>query len=222
MSESERIRVMVVDDHEILRRGVWYSLQAFDDLELVGEARSGEDALRLCGEVQPDVVLMDMLMPGLHGVDTTRGIRSRYPGVRVLVLSSYHDSDLVQRAIQAGAAGYLVKGLTAKELAEAIRATHAGWPALSPEALEALALCADASPKPGNDLTDREREVLSLMAKGLSNAEIARRLTVSLSTVKYHVRGVFFKLGAANRAEAVALALEHNLITGDSKDAGAT
>ncbi len=138
MSDSERIRVLVVDDHEVLRSGVAFALLAFDDLELAGEARSGEDGLGLCGEVRPDVVLLDMLMPGIDGVDTARAIRDRYPEMRVLVLSNYHDTDLVQRAAQAGVIGYLVKAVTAEELAEAIRAAAAGRPAFSPEALQAL------------------------------------------------------------------------------------
>ena len=146
MSISRPIRVMTVDDHDILRGGIRFSLLAFDDLELVAEARSGEEALRLCGELEPDVVIMDMLMPEMNGVETTQVIHSRYPQVRVLVLSSFHDSDLVQRAVQAGAIGYLVKGVSADELAEAIRATYAGRPVLDPEAAQALSKRDDTSP----------------------------------------------------------------------------
>ena len=213
MSESSRIRVMTVDDQEILRGGIKFSLLAFDDLELVGEASSGEEALRLCREVQPHVVLMDLRMPEMDGVETTRAIRSLCPQVQVVALSSYHDQDLVRRAMQAGAVGYLVKGVSAEELAEAIRAAHAGRPALGQEAVGVLLQGTDASPKPGADLSEREREVLALLAEGLSNAEIALQLTVSISTIKYHVRGIYSKLGAANRAQAVALALRHDLIS---------
>ncbi len=216
MTESKRIRVMTVDDHEILRSGIKFSLLAFEDLELVGEAHSGEEALRLCDEVQPDVVLMDMLMPVMNGVETTQAIRSQFPQVQVVVLTSFYDKDLVQRAMQAGAVGYLVKGVSADELAQAIRAAHAGRSILAPEAIEALVQAADSAPKPGKDLSVRELEVLALMAEGLSNAEIAQRLTISVSTVKYHVRGILSKLGAASRAEAVALALQHDLIPGPS------
>jgi NarL family two-component system response regulator LiaR len=207
---------MTVDDHEILRSGIKFSLLAFEDLELVGEAHSGEEALRLCDEVQPDVVLMDMLMPVMNGVETTQAIRSQFPQVHVVVLTSFYDKDLVQRAMQAGAVGYLVKGVSADELAQAIRAAHAGRSILAPEAIEALVQAADSAPKPGKDLSVRELEVLALMAEGLSNAEIAQRLTISVSTVKYHVRGILSKLGAASRAEAVALALQHDLIPGPS------
>jgi len=212
MTETGPIRVMTVDDHEILRGGIRFSLLAFDDLELVGEARSGEEALRLCSELRPDVVLMDMAMPGMDGVETTEAILARRPQVQVLALSSFHDPEVVQRAMQAGAIGYLVKGISAGRLAQAIREAYAGRPTLAPEAVQALVHRPAPSSVLGNDLTGREREVLALLAAGLSNVEIAQRLTIRLSTVKYHLRGIYSKLGAANRAEAVALALEHKLI----------
>jgi NarL family two-component system response regulator LiaR len=209
---------MTVDDHEILRGGIRFSLLAFDDLELVGEARSGEEALRLCGELRPDVVLMDMAMPGMDGAQTTQALVARQPQVRVLALSSFHDPEQVQRAMQAGAIGYLVKGISADRLAQAIREASAGRPTLAPEAVQALVHRPAPSSGLGNDLTGREREVLALVAAGHSNAEIARRLTVGVSTVKYHLRGIYSKLGAANRAEAVALAMEHRLLPGQPKD----
>ena len=212
MGESRCIRVMTVDDHEILHGGIEFFLLACDDLELVGKATSGEEALRLCDEVQPDVVLMDMLMPGMDGIEATRAMRNRHPDVQVVALSSFHDPDLVQRAMQAGAIGYLVKGISAAELAAAIRSAHAGRPSLTMEAVEALVQATKGPPKPEVDLSERERQILTLVAGGLSNAEIAQQLGVSVSTVKYHVRGILSKLGAACRAEAVALALEQNLI----------
>jgi NarL family two-component system response regulator LiaR len=208
---------MTVDDHEILRGGIRFSLLAFDDLELVGEARSGEEALGLCSELRPDVVLMDMAMPGMDGVETTQALLARLPQVQVLALSSFHDPDLVQRAMQAGAIGYLVKGVSADRLAQAIREAHAGRPALAPEAVQALVQRRAPSPGLGSDLTERERQVLALLAAGLSNVEIGRRLTVSVSTVKYHLRGIYSKLGAANRAEAVALALQNQLISSQAR-----
>ena len=212
MSESNRIRVLTVDDHEILRSGVRFSLLAFNDLELVGEAHSGVEALRLCDELQPNVVLMDMLMPEMNGVETTQAIRSQHPQIQVVVLTSFYDKDLVQRAMRAGAVGYLIKGVSADELAQAIRAAHAGRSILAAEAVQALVQDIESPPKPSADLSERELEVLALLAEGLSNAEIAQRLTISVSTVKYHVRGILSKLGAGSRAEAVALALQHDLI----------
>ncbi len=217
MGESSPIRVVTVDDHEILRGGIRFSLLAFDDLELVGEARSGEEALRLCSQLRPDVVLMDMAMPGMDGVATTQALLARLPQVRVLALSSFADPDLVQRAMEAGATGYLVKGTSAEHLARAIREAYVGRPTLSAEAVQALVHRPAPSPTLGIDLTARERDVLALLAAGLSNAEVARQLTVSPSTVKYHLRGIYSKLGAANRAEAVALALENKLIPSQPK-----
>ncbi len=212
MGESNRIRVMIVDDHEILRGGIRFLLLAFEDIELVGEAQSGEDALRLCEEVQPDVVLMDMMMSGMNGAETTQTLLERYPQVQVLALTSFHDTELVQRAMQAGAIGYLLKGVSMDELAQAIRSAHAGRPTLAPEAVQALIKTTGTAPRLGDDLTEREREVLGLLAAGMSNAEIAEGMVVSVAAVKYHVSSILSKLGAANRTEAVALALQHSLV----------
>jgi NarL family two-component system response regulator LiaR len=203
---------MTVDDHEILRGGIRFLLLAFDDIELVGEAHSGEEALALCGQVQPDVVLMDMMMPGMNGVETTQSLREQYPDVQVLALTSFHNGELVHGVMQAGAVGYLLKGVSMDELAEAIRAVQAGRPTLAPEAVQALIQSASSPQKLGADLSDREREVLALLVEGLSNAEIADRLVVSTAAAKYHVGSILSKLGAANRTEAVALALQHDLV----------
>ena len=212
MSETHPIRVLIVDDHEIMRTGITYSLSAFPDLELVGEANSGQEALELCSETQPDVVLMDMLMPGMDGVQTTRAIKKQHPQVQVLALTSFHDKERVQQAMQAGAAGYLVKGVSANELAEGIRVAHAGQTILSPVAAKAFIKPDEPRAELGHDLTRREQEVLALLARGLSNAEIARQLTITISTTKHHVSAILSKLGAASRAEAVVLAMEHGLI----------
>jgi NarL family two-component system response regulator LiaR len=203
---------MTVDDHEILTGGIRFLLLAFDDIELVGEAHSGKDALRLCAEVHPDVVLMDMMMPDMDGVETTKAIREQYPDVQVLALSSFHNGELVRGAMQAGAVGYLLKGLSMDELAEAIRAANAGRHTLAQEAVQALVESAGSPRKPGDDLSDRELEVLALLVSGKSNAEIAEQLVISLPTVKSHVSHVLSKLGVANRAAAASLAIKHNLV----------
>jgi NarL family two-component system response regulator LiaR len=212
MSKTEPIRVITVDDHEVVRGGIKYALLDYDDIELVGEARDGESAVRLCEQARPDVVLMDLMMPGMDGVETTRAMREQCPKVKILVLSSFHDKGLVPRAMQAGAIGYLLKGVSNQDLVDAIRTAHAGQPVLAKEAMAALVQAAAPSPKLGDDLNEREREVLALLAQGLSNKEIAERLFLSLATVKYHVRLLLSKLGASSRAEAVALAWQHNLL----------
>ena len=208
------IRVLIVDDHDVVRTGLKFFVQAFDDLELVGEAESGQQALCLCAQVQPDVVLMDLVMPEMDGISTTRAIRQDCPEIQVIALTSFREQELVQGALEAGAISYLLKNVTADQLADAIRAAHAQRPTLAPEATQALIQAATQPPGPGYDLTPREQEVLALMVEGLSNPEIAKRLVIGLSTVKYHVSSIFSKLGVTSRAEAIALAWQHDLVTG--------
>jgi two-component system, NarL family, response regulator LiaR len=207
------IRVMLVDDHTMVRRGLATMLSVFDDLQLAGEAESGEAAIRLCAEIIPDVILMDMAMPLMDGAMATHAIRQQFPHVQVLALTSFREGDRVRKALDAGAIGYLLKDVTADELVRAIRAAHAGRATLSPEATQALVEASNQPPAPGLDLTGREREVLGLMIEGLSNTQIAGRLTVSPSTIKSHVSNVLSKLGVASRTEAVALALRNRLVT---------
>jgi NarL family two-component system response regulator LiaR len=213
MADTKRIRVLIVDDHAVVRSGLTAFLLAFDDLELAGEASNGAEAVRLCSQLQPDVVLMDLVMPEMDGATATRAIRRACPQIQVIALTSFKEEELVQGALKAGAIGYLLKNVSADELADAIRKAHAGRPTLAPEAAQALIHASTQTPL-GHDLTDREREVLALMVKGLNNSEIAERLVVSQSTAKFHVSSILSKLGASSRTEAVALAVQHHLVGG--------
>ena len=195
----------------MVRRGLATFLMVFDDLELAGEAARGEAAIQLCARILPDVVLMDMVMPDIDGATTTRAIRQQFPTVQVIALTSFKEAELVQNVLAAGAIGYLLKDVSADELAQAIRAAHAGRATLSPEAAQALVRAATQPPAPGHDLTERERVVLALMVEGLNNTQIAEKLVVSPSTIKSHVSNILSKLGVASRTEAVALAVRHHL-----------
>ena len=212
-STSKPIRVMVVDDHAMVRRGLATFLKVFDDLQLAGEADSGEAAVQLCANVLPDVILMDIVLPKMDGAAATRIIRQAYPHVQVIALTSFKEGDLIKHALEAGAIGYLLKDVSADELAEAIRAAHSGRATLSPEAAQVLVLTANQLPASSANLTDREREVLTLMIEGLNNTQIAGKMTVSPSTIKSHVSNILSKLGVGSRTEAVAFALRHHIIS---------
>lgn len=212
MSQGTPIRVMLVDDHAVVRSGLKAFLMVFDDMQLVGEASSGQEAIQLIERVHPDVVLMDLIMPDLDGAATTRSIRTRWPSIQVVALTSFREDELVKSALQAGAIGYLLKNVGADELADAIRSAFAGRPTLAPEAAQVLIQASRQPLQPGFDLTEREREVLSLLVKGMSNNDIADRLVVSRSTVKFHVSSILSKLNVSSRTEAVALALNQKLV----------
>jgi NarL family two-component system response regulator LiaR len=212
MENTKPIRVMLVDDHTVVRSGLSAFLLAYEDLELVGEASGGEEAVRLCEKFQPDVVLMDLVMPGMDGAAATRAIRKKCPNIQVIALTSFKEQELVQGALQAGAIGYLLKNVSAEDLANAIRSAYVGRPTLAVEAAQALIQASREPVGPGVDLTEREQEVLALLVEGLSNNQIAERLVVSRSTVKFHVSSVLAKLGVSSRTEAVALALRNSLV----------
>jgi two-component system, NarL family, response regulator LiaR len=197
----------------MVRRGLATFLMVFDDFKLVGEADNGADAIQLCVKVLPDVILMDMVMPGMDGASATRAIRKQSPQVQVIALTSFKEGELIKNALEAGAIGYVLKDISADDLARAIRAAHAGRATLSPEAAQSLVETANLPPAPGLDLTERERAVLALMVEGLNNTQIAGRLSVSPSTVKSHVSNILSKLGVSSRTEAVTLALRHGLVT---------
>ena len=209
-SFDKPIRVMLVDDHAMVRRGLAMFLKAFDDLELAGEAESGESAIQLCAEVKPDVILMDMILPEMDGATATRIIRQKYPHVQVIVLTSFKEGKLIKDALEAGAIGYLLKNILADELAQAIRGAYFGRATLSPEAAQTMV--ENANQPPGPELTEREYEVLALMVEGLNNTQIAGRLTISPSTIKTHVSNILSKFGVASRTEAVSHALRNRIV----------
>lgn len=212
MDKSLPIRVLIVDDHAVVRSGLRQFSLAYDDLEVVGEAGGGAEAVALCSQTKPDVVLMDLVMPDMDGSQATRLILEDFPQVKVIILTSFHEQDLIEQALKAGAISYMLKNTSAKELAQAIRAAHDGRSILAPEALDTLIQATRSKSSLGNNLSDREREVLILLAEGLTNPQIAERLSISLATVKYHVRNILTKLGATNRGEAISLAWQHHLI----------
>jgi NarL family two-component system response regulator LiaR len=209
------IRVLVIDDHAIVREGIEALLEESDDIEMVGEAQNGVEGLARARELQPDVVLMDLVMPELDGVEATRQITAECDSVRILVLTSFITADKVLPAIKAGAFGYILKDTTSSELVEAIRQVHRGEPAIDAE-IARMMLSEIGQPSPGgrmtpDPLTPRELEVLGLVAQGLSNKEIAAELFISVETARTHVNRILSKLHLANRVQATLYALREGI-----------
>ncbi|MBN2303983.1 MAG: response regulator transcription factor [Anaerolineae bacterium] len=213
MSEDSPIRVILVDDHQNIHDAVTALLKTVDDITLVGEAFRGEDAIQMCRNIKPDVVLMDVLMPGMNGVETTQAILANCSNLRVLALSSFHEYDVIRQMLDSGAIGYLVKDALAADLIDTIRATHRGNTVLSPEVADALLSPLPAAESSGNfGLTDREQQVLQLMANGLTNARIAETLCITAPTVRFHLTNILAKFGVETRSQALVLAAKHRLV----------
>jgi two-component system, NarL family, response regulator LiaR len=208
---SDPIRVLVADDHDVVRRGLASFIQTFPQFELVGEAANGREAIQLAADLKPDIILMDILMPEVDGIEAIKRIKATQPGIAILALTSMQDEETVSAALKAGATSYILKNAPLKDMVSAINATMQGRRVISPEATEAL-IRMSSNPVPQYTLTEREREVLGFLVKGQTNQEIADTLIVSRSTVKFHIASIFAKLGVTNRTEAVALALHHHLV----------
>jgi len=226
VTEAPRtIRVLIADDQRVVREGLSMLVALIDDVEVVGRACDGAEAVRLAEAHRPDVIMMDLRMPGTDGIAATADLRQRLPTARVLVLTTYADEDAIVPALQAGARGYLTKDASAEQIEAAIHAVHAGQNHLDPAVQERLVAAVISRPaageppvpglgqKPPDGLTAREAEVLTLLASGLSNTEIAKRLYLSNATVKTHINRIFAKTGARDRAQAVRYAYLHHLAT---------
>ncbi len=211
LTDREIIRVLIIDNHEMVRRGLSLFLGRFDDLLLIGETTLSDDIIQICADLQPHVVLID-IAPQVMDMITIRAIKQAYPAIQIAVLTTLSDTQSITSAIQAGATSYLLKNVSDDQLANAIRATYQGQRVLSPEATQTLVNAVIRPSEVKYRLTEREIEVLALIAEGLNNREIAEKLFVSRSTVKYHISGIFAKLNVSNRSEAIALALKHKLI----------
>ncbi len=215
---AEAIRVLIVDDHAVVREGLRTFLQLQDGIDVVGEAADGEQAVQQAAALAPDVVLMDLVMPRLDGVNAMRTLRAQAPASRVIVLTSFLDDERLMPAIEAGAAGYLLKDVEPSELARAVRTAHAGEAVIDPTVAGRLLRTLAQGPRPttrdGETLTRREREVLDLIAAGRSNKRIARELGIAEKTVKTHVGHVLAKLGVADRTQAALLAVQRGLAGG--------
>jgi two-component system, NarL family, response regulator LiaR len=210
---ADRIRVLLVDDHQVVRQGLRAFLQLQPDVEVVGEAAGGEAAVAAASAGRPDVVLMDLLMPEGDGVVAIRALGEAAPGARVVVLSSFADDERIFAAMQAGAAGYLLKDVDPDALAEAVREVHRGRPVLHPDvAARLMRRVADPAVQATELLTPREREVLRLVVEGFANKQIARRLLITEKTVKTHVSSILQKLGVADRTAAAVLAIRQGLV----------
>jgi NarL family two-component system response regulator LiaR len=215
-NSPDAITVMIVDDHEMVRRGACSYLEAQPEISVVAQAGSGEDAVKLAQEFIPDVVLMDLVMPGMDGVETTRRVKNISPRTQIIILTSFHQDEFIFPALQAGAISYLLKDVKAKELVEAIRRAARGEATLHPRiAARVIRTFSNLEPEESNPftaLTERELEVLKLIAKGTSNDKIADQLVISVGTVKGHVSNILSKLHLVDRTQAAAYAWQAGIV----------
>ncbi len=214
----DKIRIVIAEDHAVVRQGTRSLLEREDDLEVVGEAADGEQAVKLIGDLRPDVAILDIAMPKLNGIEVTRQVKPRFPSTAILILTAYDNDEYVFALLEAGAAGYLLKDADSREVVKAVRAVHAGESVLHPviarKVISHLASpTARAAEKPATDLSEREVDVLKLAAKGMSNEDIATELFISKRTVQGHLSSIFNKLGAGSRTEAIFQAVKRGWLS---------
>jgi NarL family two-component system response regulator LiaR len=212
MEQVKIIRVLAVDDHDLLRSGLRLVIDTVPDIELVGEASTGSEAIELCARLNPDVVLMDLMMPEMDGISAIQRIRQSHTNIHIIALTSFVDEALVTSALNAGAVSYLLKNVSIDELTSAIRKAYTGETILSSEATHALVYAATRPQPPEYNLTLREKQVLGMMVNGHSNLEISQTLSIGLSTVKKHVSSILRKMDTVSRTEAVIIAIRYNLV----------
>jgi len=212
MTDEDKITIMLVDDHRRVHQAISEMIGFIDDFELVAQANNGREAVALCQRHNPDVVLMDVVMPEMDGVEATRLILEAQPHIKILALSSFREQETAQAMLKNGALGFVLKDLSVMDLENTIRTAHEGQSVLSPEIMQSLVQSSQAAPPDNIDLTPRELEVLPLFAAGMTNGEIAMELSISVSTVKFHIRNILDKLGVETRAEALVIAAKHNLV----------
>jgi NarL family two-component system response regulator LiaR len=213
MNSSSPIRVLLVDDHNVVRSGLATFLRAYEDLELIGEAKNGSEAVNFCRQQQPDVILMDLMMPVMDGIAATRAILANYPDIKIIAMTSFDEANLVNEVLGAGAMSYLLKNITADELVKAIRDAVSGRSTLSPEAARVLIESTRITKQQPDDLTEREMEVFHLVVQGQSNQQIANSMVITVATVKAHISSILSKLQVSSRAEAIAYAIKHKIIS---------
>jgi NarL family two-component system response regulator LiaR len=212
MHDTDPIRVLIVDDHPMVRKGLSAFLDIIPGLEEMGVAANGAEAIRFCEEAPPDVILMDLVMPEIGGVEAIRRIKERKPHIKIIAMTSFQEEELVRQAFEAGAISFLMKDVSLEDLEAAIRSAYEGRPTLSPEAAKVLIQQTTTGTGPKFGLTSRELQVLALIVQGFNNPEIADRLVISRATASVHVSNILSKLGVSNRVEATTLALRHKLV----------
>jgi NarL family two-component system response regulator LiaR len=217
----EKIKIVIADDHAVVREGTRTLLEREEDMQVVGEADNGEEAVRLIEKLKPDVAILDISMPKLGGIEVTRQIKPRFPSTAILILTSYDNDEYVFALLEAGAAGYLLKDVHGREIVEAVRSVHSGESVLHPSiARKVIQRAIASSTKPGEgksemELSEREKEVLKLAAKGLSNQDIADNLYISVRTVQGHINNIFHKLSVGSRTEAIFQSVKRGLLSFD-------